>query len=122
MSVKDAKKIDQLAKALLALKTADEAQRFMRDLLTDAEITEFSNRFCAAEMLQSGLPYSAVERETGLSSTTVARVSKWLNTGKDGYKTVIARLKKTASATTKSHHHTVPQVGKGLVLRKRSSA
>src|SRR4051812_17556330 len=107
MSAKDTQKTEALIEALLSLKTPDEARRFMRDLLTEAEISEFGNRFCAARMLADKLPYSQIEKETGLSSTTVARVSKWLNTGRDGYKTIITRL-------NAKHHHLSHPVGKGL--------
>ena len=98
MSVLDTKKSEKLIKALLAIKTPDEAKRFMRDLLTEAEIAEFGNRFCAAEMLTNKAPYSEIEKETGLSSTTVARVSKWLQGSLGGYRLVIGRL-------SKLHHH-----------------
>lgn len=105
MSAKDTKKNEALIQALLSLQTTDEAERFLRDLLTEAEIAEFGNRFRAAQMLSDKLPYSAIVTETGLSSTTVARVSKWLNSGANGYKTIIARM---------NHHHLSHPVGKGL--------
>ncbi len=111
MSLLKDKKSKALIEALMALKSPVEAERFLRDLLTEAEIAEFGNRFCAASMLDSGLPYSAVEKATGLSSTTVARVSKWLNNGQNGYKTIIARLNTSAA---QSHHHLSHPVGKGL--------
>lgn len=82
----------RLTRALLALRTQDEMRRFLRDLLTEAEIAEFSKRFMAAEMLTKKEPYSAIERATGLSSTTVARVSKWLKGRQGGYRKVIGRL------------------------------
>ena len=84
-----------LLRAILALKTADEARRFLRDLLTPEEIEEFSKRFQTAEMLTRKVPYSQIEKQTGLSSTTVARVSKWLNGKEGGYRRVISRM----------HHH-----------------
>ena len=87
-----------LVEAVLALRTPDEAERFLRDLLTPAEIEEFAKRFQTAEMLMDKVPYSKIERITGLSSTTVARVSKWLKGSEGGYRTVIARL----------HHHSTP--------------
>ena len=87
-----------LIRAILALKTSDEAQRFLRDLLTQSEIDEFAKRFKAAEMLAESEPYSLIEKETGLSSTTVARVSKWLKGRQGGYRKVIGRL----------HNHSVP--------------
>ena len=88
----------RLLKAILSLKTTDEAGRFLRDLLTQEEIEEFARRFQAAEMLAETVPYSVIEKKTGLSSTTVARVSKWLKGKQGGYRTVIARL----------HHHSTP--------------
>jgi len=72
------KKSRRLLQAILTLKTNSEAKRFFRDLMTRKEIEEFSNRFRAAEMLAANMPYVEIEQETGLSSTTVARVAKWL--------------------------------------------
>jgi len=92
------RKNKQLIRALLSLKTPDEARRFLRDLLTPDEIDEFSKRFQTAEMLSRKVPYSTIEKKTGLSSTTVARVSKWLNGPEGGYRRVIAKL----------HHHSIP--------------
>ncbi len=83
----------KLFNAILALKTQDEAKRFFRDLLTEAEIVEFAKRFQAAQMLENNIPYSTIEKQTGLSSTTVARVAKWLNRGMGGYKLILERLK-----------------------------
>ena len=88
----------QLVRALLSLKTSDEARRFLRDLLTPDEIDEFAKRFQTAEMLSKKVPYSVIEKKTGLSSTTVARVSKWLNGREGGYRRVIGRM----------HHHSSP--------------
>lgn len=89
--------------ALLALKTPDEARRFLRDLMTEKEIEEFGKRLRAAEMLSANVPYSAIESDTGLSSTTIARVSKWLKGDLGGYRTVIAR----------AHHHSPSLAGEG---------
>jgi len=79
----------------LALKEDDETRRFLRDLMTEKEIEEFAKRLKAAEMLTEKIPYSVIEKKTGLSSTTVARVAKWLNGKGGGYRTIINRL----------HHH-----------------
>lgn len=94
----------QLVKAILALKTGDETERFLRDLLTESEIEEFAKRFLAAEMLSQGAFYSAIEERTGLSSATVSRVAKWLKGKGRGYQTVIGRI----------HHNNSIQVGRGL--------
>lgn len=93
----------QLIRALLSLKTPDEVRRFLRDLLTPEEIEEFSKRFQTAEMLSRKVPYSTIEKKTGLSSTTVARVSKWLNGPEGGYRRVISRM----------HHHSTALAREG---------
>ncbi|OGG73688.1 hypothetical protein A3A40_03435 [Candidatus Kaiserbacteria bacterium RIFCSPLOWO2_01_FULL_54_20] len=82
----------RLIQAVLSLKTSDEARRFLRDLLTKEEISEFSKRFQTAEMLSKQQPYSVIEKKTGLSSTTVARVAHWLHKGRGGYGMVLRRL------------------------------
>ncbi|MBI2623564.1 MAG: hypothetical protein HYW65_03240 [Candidatus Liptonbacteria bacterium] len=86
----------RLLQAMLALKTEDEAARFLRDLLTKSEIEEFANRLAAAEMLAAGKSYTTVQKATGLSSTTVARVAKWLRGKEGGYRTILARLKESS--------------------------
>src|SRR3990167_7011724 len=94
----------RLIKAILALKTENEAGRFLRDLMTEKEIEEFAKRLKPAEMLTEKIPYSTIEKETGLSSTTVARVAKWLNGKGGGYKIIINKL----------HHHNSIQSRRGL--------
>lgn len=64
----------------------------MRDLMTKKEIKEFAKRLKAAEMLTKKAPYLIIERETGLSSTTVARVAKWLKGKGGGYKIILKKL------------------------------
>jgi len=98
------KKNKRLIEMVLSLKTADEARRFLRDLLTETEIKEFANRIKVAEMLSKGVMYSAIEGETGLSSRTIARVSKFLKGKEMGYKTIIARM----------HHDNLIKVKRGL--------
>lgn len=89
------KEKQRLLQAFLALKTTDEARRFLRDLMTEKEIEEFARRLKAATMLKDQQPYISIERDTGLSSTTVARVSRWLQGKEGGYRIILKRL----------HHH-----------------
>jgi len=84
----------ELYKAVLKLKTADEAKRFFRDLLTIEEITEMSKRWQAARLLNQGKPYREIAAKTGLSTTTVTRVANWLKNGSGGYRLMLNRLKK----------------------------
>ncbi len=101
----------QLIGAVLALKNADETKRFLRDLLTEGEITEFACRLEAARLLSKDVQYNAIVERTGLSSTTIARISKWLKGSFGGYRLILARLSKTSV-----HHHNPTKLGKGLSL------
>jgi TrpR-related protein YerC/YecD len=112
----DAKKSRQLVAGILELKTPDEAKRFLRDLLTPAEIKEFANRFEAARLLSRDVQYNAISESTGLSSATIARIQKWLNGSLGGYRLVLARLSPSASLRTSQHHHNSSQLRKGLSL------
>ena len=80
---------DDLFKTILDLNDLTEAKKFFRDLLTETEIVEFGHRWQAAKMLEKHIPYTQIEKVTGLSSRTVARVAKWLNQGAGGYKSVL---------------------------------
>lgn len=92
MNYKPSKQAQDLFKAILALKTEKECERFLRDLLTEAEIKEFANRWKVANMLNEKTDYKKIEKITGMSSTTIARISLWLNRGMGGYRLVINRL------------------------------
>ena len=84
----------ELMKALLSIKTENESQKFLGDLLTPAEVAEFSNRWKVARMLDAKVSYEEIERVTGMSSTTIARISKWLTKGTGGYRMILDRTKK----------------------------
>ncbi len=103
---------DDLFTAILSLKKIDEAQRFFRDLLTETEILEFSNRWKVAQMLSKNISYSKIEKRTNMSTTTIARISKWLNNGMNGYKLIIKRVNPVTLSSNSgksgyavNHHH-----------------
>lgn len=81
-----------LVKAFAAIKNEDEAARFLRDLMTHAEIEEFSNRLRIARQLMDGRSYLQIAHEVKTSTTTVTRVAHWLFNGCGGYYTVLKRL------------------------------
>lgn len=95
-----------LLQTILALESINEAKRFFRDLLTEQEIIEFGNRWKAAQMLNQKISYSKIIKETGLSSTTIARISRWLNQGMKGYQLMLKRLN--------PHHRPFSSSGKRL--------
>lgn len=82
-----------LYKAILTLKTPDEAAHFFRDLLTEAEIKEFANRWKMVQMIALGVSYLDIAKKLGVSTTTVNRCAKWLHNGMGGYKLALDRTK-----------------------------
>lgn len=84
--------VEQLLSALLFLETADEAYALLLDLCTVREIAEMASRLEVARLLAEGEHYAAIQEATGASATTIARVSKCLNYGADGYRAVLGRL------------------------------
>ena len=83
--------MDALFDAILSLKDRNECYAFFEDACTVKEILDISQRLKAAGMLASGANYADISRETGMSTATISRVSKCLEYGTGGYKTVLER-------------------------------
>lgn len=81
--------------AFAALGDGDEAARFLRDIATPSEIKSFEERWRIARLLDEGvLSYRAIAKRTGASTTTVARVARFLKEeNNNGYRLMIDRLK-----------------------------
>ncbi|MEA4912523.1 MAG: YerC/YecD family TrpR-related protein [Oscillospiraceae bacterium] len=86
--------LDELFKAILALKTVDECYDFFDDLCTRPELKSFSQRYEVAELLLHKTVYSEIVKKTGASTATISRVNRSLSFGNDGYAMVLKRLKK----------------------------
>lgn len=104
------KKNRRLVNSFLTLKNAEETECFLRDLMTEGEIQEFANRLEAASLLSKDVQYNTISEDTGLSSTTIARIAKWLNGSLGGYRLVLSRL------SNSSLHHNSSKLGKGFFL------
>ena len=91
--------IKDLCEAIVSLRTADEAERFFRDLCTLSELEAMAHRWQAARLVDEGRPYLEVSKTTGASTATVTRVAHWLRYGVGGYRLVLDRRKRRASRT-----------------------
>lgn len=91
MKSQDNKNISELIEAVVKLEDASEAQKFLRDLMTDKELIEFGKRWKVARMLSEGVTYVEIEKSTGMSSTTIARIHKWVKEGEGGYNLMIKK-------------------------------
>ena len=82
---------EDLLRAVLRLRTLEEAERFFRDLCTLSELEAMTHRWEVAKLLDRGLPYQEIARLTGASTTTVTRVAHWLRHGEGGYRLALDR-------------------------------
>ena len=79
-----------LFETVASLRTKEEAQSFLRDLCTRAELDAMAHRWQVARLLDEGLPYLEVARRAHASTTTVTRVAQWLRRGEGGYRLALA--------------------------------
>ncbi len=86
-------KIADLYRAFAAIKTADEAEKFLSDLCTPAEMQAMADRWCVVDAIKAGKPYRQIYDETGVSVTTVGRVARCIALGTGGYTIIHERIK-----------------------------
>lgn len=90
---------ESLLDALLWLEDRDEAARFLRDLCTLGELRDLAQRWAVARLLDAGLHYAEISRQTGASTATITRIASWLNHGEGGYRRMLDRYR-AADGTT----------------------
>lgn len=81
-----------LFKAVLQLKTPRECEKFFRDLCTLSEIEAMAERWEVVRLVQAGVSYREIAKQTGASTATVTRVAHWLNHGEGGYQLLLKRM------------------------------
>lgn len=93
-SIKINRDIDELFKAFSKIESVSERQKFFFDLLTTEELNDIARRWKVANMLFKGVSFADIEAKTGMSSTTIARISKWLKKGYGGMQLMVKKAKK----------------------------
>lgn len=78
-------------KAVLSLKNQDAARRFFEDICTPKELKDLGDRLKVADLLIGGMTYEKIIEETGMSSTTIARINRALLHGEGGYEEVLKK-------------------------------
>ena len=86
--------LDELADALLSLRTRDEARRFLRDLCTFPELEALAHRWQTVLLLESGVPYVEIAARVPTSTATVTRVAQWLKHGTGGSRIALERARR----------------------------
>ena len=84
--------IDHLMAAMTVLKDPQEVAAFFEDVCTPNEIKAMAQRLQVAQLLREGKTFTDIVALTGASSTTISRVSRCLQSGAGGYRTVLDRM------------------------------
>ena len=87
---------EELFATIASLRSAAEAEAFLRDLCTRSELDAMAHRWQVAKLLEEGLPYLEVAKRAHASTTTVTRVAQWLRNGEGGYALALRRRRKRA--------------------------
>ena len=84
--------VNDLLRVLATLDDENTIFALLEDMFTIREIRETSQRLAVARMLAEGASYATIEKATGASATTIARVSKCLSYGAGGYEAALKVL------------------------------
>jgi TrpR-related protein YerC/YecD len=88
--------LDALLDVILRLDDREGALRFLRDLCTVGELHDMAQRWAVVRMLDAGLHYAEISRQTGASTATITRIASWLHHGEGGYREQLERLRAEA--------------------------
>lgn len=87
--------VEALAAALSSLRNPAEARALLADLCTPAEVHSLAERWQVARLLDAGrLTYREIHEATGVSTTTIVRVARFLRQEDNrGYRLLLDRTK-----------------------------
>ena len=94
MHIPHSESVDRLFQTILSLQTIEDCYAYFEDLCTIKEIQDMSQRLDTAILLSKGVSYQKIAEQVSVSTATIGRVSRCLQYGTGGYKTVLDRLKK----------------------------
>jgi TrpR-related protein YerC/YecD len=96
----DEKLTDELCAALLTPRSADDMRRLLVDLCTPAEIRTLAERWHVARLLdETDLSYRDIHDATGVSTTTIVRVARFLRQEPNrGYRSALDAVKGSGDA------------------------
>jgi len=84
--------VEALFEAILRLDDIGETEAFFRDLCTLTELRDMAQRWAVVQLLDAGLHYAEISRQTGASTATITRIASWLNHGEGGYRAMLDKL------------------------------
>ena len=86
--------VNELAEALVELRDAADVRALLADLCTPAEVHTLAERWHVAKLLEAGdLTYREIHEATGVSTTTIVRVARFLRQERNGgYRLLLDRV------------------------------
>lgn len=86
---------DELAEVIVSLTDKAEARALLADLCTPAEVLTLAERWHVAKLVDGGnLTYREIHEATGVSTTTIVRVARFLRQEDNGgYRLLLDRIK-----------------------------
>ncbi len=90
-------RLKALAAIITSLKKEEDLLKFLRDLCTQEELEELSQRWEIVTLLNQKRSYRDIAEKTNVSTTTVTRIAHWLNSGEGGYQIALQKMKKKNS-------------------------
>ena len=90
-----AARLADLAAAMTEVRGGEEMIRFLTDLCTPAELRALAERWHVARLLDNGdMSYRDINAKTGISTTTIGRVARFLKEEQhQGYRAILDRQK-----------------------------
>ena len=84
--------MDRLFDTIVNLKSKEECRAYLEDLCTVKELQDMAQRLDTAVLLSRGYSYKKIMEQVDVSTATIGRVSKCLNYGTGGYRSVIEKM------------------------------
>lgn len=84
--------VENLKHVLASIDDEETIGALLEDMFTLKEVRDAGSRLQVAKLLDEGKSYTEIEKITGASATTIARVSKCLTHGAGGYAAALKNL------------------------------
>jgi len=83
----------ELCRAFSKIQTVEEAEKFLRDILTPQELESIAERLQIVKLLAKGMPHRKVAAKLGVSISKTTRGSRVLQFGTSGFSLILKRIK-----------------------------